>query len=451
MFEKIFKAYDIRGIYPTEINEETVYFIAQAYVKKFKPKSVVLGKDVRLSSPSLWQVASQGFLDLGIDVIDIGTVTTDMLYFAVANFDYDGGLMISASHNPKEYNGIKMVGKKAHAISSETGLLEIKKIASLLSKKGKRRGLKKGKIIKKDFFKNYKAHVLSFIKIKNLKPIKIVANANFGMAGQFFLKIIKDLPIKVAPLNFNPNGHFPKGKPDPMIPENRKETVNLIKKEKPDFGISWDADADRCFFFDEKSEFIEPYFITVLLADYLLEKFGPKQKIIYDPRLIWAIEDAVKIKEGIPLINKAGHTFIKDRMRKEKALFAGEASAHYYFRDNFYCDNGLIPFFLIWELVSNKGESLKTLVEPLENKYFVSGEDNFEVKDPKKVLSNLKNYFKNGKITEIDGLSVEYPDWRFNIRPSNTEPVVRLNIEARKKEILKEKEKEILELIKNER
>jgi len=447
MDSKIFKAYDIRGIYPTEIDEEAVYCIAQAYVQKFKPKNMVLGKDVRLSSPSLWQAAAEGFLDLGVDVIDIGTIPTDVLYFVVANYGYDGGFTISASHNPREYNGIKMVTKESKPISADTGLLEIRDIAVDLMKEGKQKTAKRGKIIKKEFLNDYKNHVLSFIDTDVLKPIKVLANANFGAAGRFLLETVKDLPITIIPLNFEPDGSFPKGRPDPLIPENRQETTGLIKKEKSDFGVSWDADADRCFFFDESGDFITGCFITALLAKIFLQKYGPGQKIISDPRLVWAIEDIVEEKKGIFVISKIGHAFIKERMRKEDAIFAGETSAHYYFRDNFYCDNGLIPFFLIWELISREKKTLGELIEPLRNKYFVSEELNFKVGNSQKLLQTFKEKFADGKMETIDGLSIAYPLWRFNIRASNTEPVVRLNVEAKSKELLDEKTKEVLGLI----
>ncbi|MFA5188493.1 MAG: phosphomannomutase/phosphoglucomutase [Patescibacteria group bacterium] len=440
----IFKAYDVRGIYPDEINEEAVYQIAQAYVKVFKPKgAIVLGKDVRLSSPSLWQSAAKGITNAGFDVIDIGTISTDMLYFAVANYDYAGGMTISASHNPKEYNGIKFVREKAIAISADTGLEDIKKEVL----KGEEiMEPEKGDIIAKEILSDYVKHCLSFIEPEVIKPMKIVANANFGMAGVAVNKILEFLPIEIVPLNFQPDGSFPKGKPDPLIPENRRETEALVRSEKANLGVAWDGDADRCFIFDENGEFVDGYFLTAILADYFLKK-KPKSKIISDPRLVWAIAETVKADNGSLIINKPGHAFIKDRMRKEDALFAGETSGHYFFRDNFYCDNGMIPLLIILEELSKKGIKMSDLARPYREKYFISGELNQAVNDPDAVLKNAEEKYSKGRIEHIDGVSVEFEDWRFNLRKSNTEPLIRLNVEAKTQELVDEKVKELMELI----
>ncbi|MCX6740095.1 MAG: hypothetical protein NTZ49_02605 [Candidatus Parcubacteria bacterium] len=301
----IFKAYDVRGIYPTDIDEDAVYKIAQAYVKFVKPKGpIALGKDVRLSSPSLWQSAAKGLTDAGIDVIDIGTISTDMLYFSVAKYGYSGGMTISASHNPKEYNGIKFVREKAIAISGDTGIMEMRDQAL---KEEQIIEPEKGEVTKKEILADYVKHCLSFIDPKAIKPMKIVANANFGMAGVAVNKILEFLPIEIVPLDFEPNGNFPKGRPDPMILERRIETEALVKSEKADLGVAWDADADRCFIFDENGDFVDGYYLTAILAQIMLEKFGKEsKKIIYDPRLTWAVEDTVKKFKGQALINKPG-------------------------------------------------------------------------------------------------------------------------------------------------
>ena len=443
--QEIFKAYDIRGIYPEEINEETVYRIAQAYVAFVKPKQVVVGKDVRLSSPSLWQAAADGITDLGVNVVDIGTISTDMLYFAVAKYGYDGGITISASHNPVQYNGIKVVREKAIPVSSDTGLKDILQIV-LTSKK--RAGGKKGRIIKKEIMEDYLSHVRSFIDIGSVKPLKVVANANFGLAGEVAEKLTGDMPLEIIGINFTPDGSFPKGRPDPLVPENRQETINSIKETGADFGVAWDADADRCFFFDETGEFVQGYFITALLSKIFLKKY-PGSKIIFDPRLTWANIDTVRENGGIPIINKCGHSFFKDRMRREDAVFAGEMSAHYYFRDNFYADNGMIPFMIMLETLSITGMTLSQLLSPLKNKYFVSGEINKAVKNTRKILEDIENKYREATVDHLDGLSIEYPDWRFNVRPSNTEPLLRLNLEAKSKNLMEEKRDEVIQLIQN--
>jgi phosphomannomutase len=274
-----------------------------------------------------------------------------------------------------------------------------------------------------------------------------VANANFGMAGVALKKMLAGLPIEIVPLNFEPDGNFPKGRPDPMIPENRKETEELIKNGKADLGVAWDGDADRCFIFDENGEYVDGYYLTALLAEYFLKK-NPGEKIISDPRLVWAIKDTVLGNKGIYLINKPGHAFIKDRLRAENAIFAGETSGHYYFRDNFYCDNGMIPFLIILQILNVGNIKMSELVKPLRSKYFISGEINKKVKNPDKILELAGKKYKDGKIEFIDGLSVEYADWRFNLRKSNTEPLIRLNVEAKSQELVDEKVKELTKIIK---
>ena len=443
----IFRAYDVRGVYPSDLDEAGIYAIGQAYVRIFKPARIVIGRDVRISSPALWKAAVEGVTDAGVDVIDIGTVSTDMLYFAVAKYGYDGGLTISASHNPREYNGVKMVREKATAISSDTGLFDVRDEAM----KAKRtRAAKKGTVTKLDFMAAYLSHVLSFVDPKNIKPRKIVLNGNFGMAGEAAVKVLKMIPakIEVVPLNLTPDGTFPKGRPDPMIPQNRDETAALVRKEKADFAAAWDADGDRCFFVDENGEFVAGYFVTAMLAELLMKKHGPS-KIIFDPRLTWAVIDTVKKNGGTALINKAGHTFIKDRMRREDALFAGEVSGHFYFRDNYYADNGLIPFLLMLELLCTTGRSLSELVQPFKNKYFISDEQNFDLGSQdaiKAVIAEIRKIYSAGStaVEQVDGLTIEYDrQWRFNLRSSNTEPLLRMNVEAASQDLLDAKYTEL--------
>jgi len=454
----IFRAYDIRGIYPDTLNEDLVYRIAQSYLKIIKPagQDIVLGGDVRESSPQLKKAAADGLLDSGYNVIDIGTVSTDMFYFAVANYGYAGGLSITASHNPREYNGIKMVREKAQSVSGDSGIMEIRD--DILAVSQKIESVKKGQVTKKDIINDYSQLCLSFIDPFKIKKFKIVMNPNFGLAGQVVQEMLTGLPIEIVPLNFEPDGSFPKGRPDPLIPENREETIELVKSSQADFGVAWDADADRVFFLDESGGFIDGYFMTAILAKIMLAK-QPGAKIISDPRLTWAVRDTVEAEGGRVLVNKVGHSFIKERMVKEDAFFGGENSAHYYFKfeNGAYYDNGMIPFLLILEKLSVDNLKLSELAQPFRKKYFISGEINRAVKDKEKVLRQAEEKYSDGQTEKIDGLSVEYANpagrasgasWRFNLRTSNTEPLIRLNVEATSQSLMESKRDEILKIIK---
>jgi phosphomannomutase len=441
----VIQAYDVRGIYPTELNDETVAALARAYAAWLKPKTVVLGRDVRESSPHLWQVAADALTAAGVNVIDIGVISTDMLYYAVPTLKADGGITVTASHNPREYNGMKMVREQAIPISSDSGLQEI---ASMLGDAVPAPAAVPGRVSKADIRAGYLEHVLSFIDKSSLKPLNVVINGNFGLAAQLIQEALTDSPIKFIPLNDQPDGTFPKGRPDPLIPENRTETEELVRRSKADLAIAWDADADRCFFFDEQGEFVDGYYMTTILAELMLKK-SPGSAVIYDPRQIWAIEKRVAELGGRAVINKAGHTFIKEAMRREDAVFGGETSAHYYFRDNFYCDNGLIPALLVLEHLSQTGQKLSEVVRPLREQYFISGEVNTKVEDTLATLARVEQQFADGEITKIDGLSVAYPDWRFNVRASNTEPTIRLNVEAKSQALCDEKTAVILDIIKS--
>jgi len=428
-----FRAYDIRGVYPSDLNEEAYYRIAKAYTLLFHPKTMVVGRDARESGPVLQKALTDGFVDAGVNVVDIGGITTDMLYFAVGSFEqYSGGVVVSASHNPKQYNGAKMVREKAAAISSDTGLFQIRDII----KEGKDESVKsdtKGTVTKKDVLKGYVGHVLTFIDRDAIKPFHLVGNANFGYVGAGIDLIAEALGLQMTRLNWQPDGTFPKGTPDPMQPANRAETEQLMRESKHEFAAIWDADADRCMFLDEKGEFISGAYVTALLADVLLTKHGGNNKIIFDPRVIWPTIKVCEQHGAQPLISKSGHAFIKDRMRKENAIFAGEMSAHYYFRENFYADNGVIPFLLVLEQLSRTGKSFSETMRPYMEGHFMSGELNYRVKDAQQTIAAVKDHFA-GRGTEdlTDGFSLTGDDWRFNIRPSNTEPLLRLNIEARK-------------------
>jgi phosphomannomutase len=444
---EVFRAYDIRGIYPTDIDEEAYYRIAKAYVYLFKPKSMVVGMDARLSSPPLKASLIKGFLDAGVDVVDIGEITTDMLYYAVGASDYSGGVVVSASHNPKEYNGMKMVREKATAISSDTGLFDIRD-ALKAGKDAEVTSDKKGTCSERDILDDYLAHVLKSIDRNRIKKFTFVGNANFGFVCEPAAKLVEMLGLDLIPLNFEPDGTFPKGPPDPMLPSNRTETEALIKERGAPFGVAWDADADRAMFFDEKGEFISGTYITALLADILLTKYGSDNTIIFDPRVIWPTLDTVQRKGGRPIISKGGHAFMKDRMRRENGLFAGELSGHYYFRENFYADNGVIPFLLVLEHLSTHDKPFSELMAQYKAGHYMSGELNYHVKDVKATIEKVKETF-HGKGTEdfTDGYSLETPEWRFNIRGSNTEPLLRLNIEARKPELVDKTKQEIETII----
>ncbi len=443
----IFKAYDIRGVYPIDLDEEVFYKIALAYAAIFKPKNVIVGMDARISSPPLKESVINGLLDAGVDVLEVGEVTTDMIYFAVGAYDYSGGIIVSASHNPGEYNGIKMVKEKAAAISSDTGLFDIRdalKYDKIVKPSPGKRGIQE----KKDIVEDYVNNVLTFIDKSSIRPFKFVANGNFGFVGRPVKRIVDELGLDLIPLNFEPDGSFPKGPPDPMLPENRDETEELIKKSNVDFGVAWDADADRVMFFDENGRYFHGVYITALLAKIMLEKHGSNNKIIFDPRVIWPIQRVVNEMGGTPIVSKSGHAFMKDRMRAENALFAGELSAHYYFRDNFYADNGIIPFLLILEHLSKNKKKLSETMNPFMEGHYMSGEFNYEVKNIEAILGKVRQRYKDkGEENLIDGYSLESDNWRFNIRPSNTQPLLRLNVEARKKELVDKIKTELEEII----
>jgi phosphomannomutase len=427
------------------------YKIAKAFCEYVKPSEVVIGSDVRLSSPSLKKSAIKAVTDAGIKVIDVGEISTDMLYFSVANYGYAGGFSLTASHNPKEYNGMKMVREGSRPISSDTGLFDIRDIALKLEEdENIWEGEINEKLVeKKDILEDYIKKIKTFADFSQFKKLKIVANPNFGVAGKALDKLLEKTDIEIIKLNYDPDGNFPKGRPDPLIPENRTEMSKLIVENGADLGVAWDADADRCFFFTGKGEFIEGYFITALLAKIFLEK-QPGSVIIHDTRLTWAIEDIVKESGGTSIATKAGHAFIKERMRKEDAVFGGEMSAHYYFRDYFYCDNGMIPLVMMLEFLSGQEKYLSEIMQEMFwNKYFVSGEINNEVSDVKAVLEKMEKIYGSGaiKVDKTDGVSIDYPNWRFNLRGSNTEPVIRFNLEAKSKELMEEKRDELLKII----
>lgn len=444
---EVFRAYDIRGIYPNDIDEQAYYRIAKAYVHLFKPSTMVVGMDARISSPPLKASLIKGFLDSGVDVVDIGQITTDMLYFAVGAYDYSGGVVVSASHNPKEYNGMKMVREKAAAISSDTGLFDIRD-ALKAGKDAEVTSDKKGNYSERDILDDYLDHVLKSVDRSLIKKFTLVANGNFGYVSRPAAKLAADLGLDLITLNFEPDGTFPKGPPDPMLPDNRTETEALIRERGAAFGVAWDADADRAMFFDERGEFISGAYVTALLADILLKKYGSDNRIIFDPRVIWPTLEVCERQGATAIIARGGHAFMKERMRREDALFAGEMSAHYYFRENFYADNGIIPFLLVLEHLSTQGKPFSEIMAPYREGHYMSGELNYRVKDIKDVIARVQEKYRGaGEEDYTDGYSLETPEWRFNIRGSNTEPLLRLNVEARKPELIEKTTREIEEII----
>jgi phosphomannomutase len=441
---KVFKAYDVRGIYPSELDEEGAYVIGRAYVEQFEPKRIAVGRDMRLSSEPMSEAVIHGAADGGAEVKDVGMVGTEMLYFAVGELGLDGGVAVTASHNPKDYTGMKIVRRGALPVGGDSGLLEIRDRA--LGLLGHDRGQTPAVAQKVDIYPAFVERVLSFVDVEAIKPLKVVIDAGNGMAGAMLPPVLERLPIEAVRCFFDPDGSFPNHAPNPLLPENREFIVAKVLEEKADLGLAFDGDADRCFFVDETGEFVPGDFVTALLAESMLEK-EPGAKIIYDVRASWAVPDTVKRAGGIPLVNRVGHAFIKERMREEDAVFAGEVSGHYYFRDFSQADSGTIPALLMLELVSKRGK-LSEILRPLREDYFITGEINTPVDDVALRLQQLKEHFADqGEISHLDGISVTAEDWHMNVRPSNTEPLLRLNLEALDRELMERKRDEALALI----
>jgi phosphomannomutase len=440
-----FKAYDIRGKVPSELNKELAYKIGRVLSDQLNAKSIVIGRDVRKSSPELADALSNGLTDAGCNVYDLGLCGTEMIYFATPFLDCDGGVMITASHNPPEYNGLKFVKKGSVPMGYDSGLKEIEQ--KILHNELGNISSVKGKVISKDIMNEFIKKVTTFFDAKKIAPLKVVVNSGNGCAGPALDVLEKFLPINMIKVFHEPDSNFPNGVPNPLLPENRQPTVDAIKKHNADLGVAWDGDYDRCFFFDENGSFIEGYYIVGLLAKSIL-KANPGEKIVHDPRLIWNTIDEVKKAGGIAVVSKSGHAFIKQKMREVNAIYGGEMSAHHYFRDNFYADSGLIPFVLIVQLMSIENAKLSELVGAMIKAFPCSGEINSEVKDPGGKIFALKEKYFSTNSDELDGLSVEFDNWRFNVRMSNTEPLLRLNVEARNDEkLMNEKTGELLKFI----
>jgi len=441
-----FKAYDVRGRIPDQLNEDIAYRIGRAYAEFLKPKKIVVGYDIRLSSQAICGALSRGLMDSGVDVLNIGLCGTEEIYFATSHLNVDGGVAVTASHNPKDYNGMKFVREQSKPISADTGLNDIKRIAEKnVFAAATKRGAEQAVDVKADYVK----HLLGYIDAKVLKSLKVVCNAGNGGAGRIIDLLEPHLPFKFIKVHHHPDGNFPNGVPNPLLEENRQPTIDALKREKADVAIAWDGDFDRCFFFDEKGGFIEGYYIVGLLAEAFLKK-KPGSKIIHDPRLLWNTEAVVKEFGGKTVQCKSGHAFIKEKMRSEDAIYGGEMSAHHYFRDFFYCDSGMIPWLLVLELISTSGKTLSQLVEECIARFPASGEINRTVSDAKVVIDKVLAHYKPGAldIDYTDGVSVSFADWRFNLRMSNTEPVIRLNVESRGNiALMQQKTQEVLALM----
>jgi phosphomannomutase len=442
---KVFKAYDVRGIYGEDLDEEGAYAIGRAYVEEFAPTRIAVGRDMRVHAPAMAAAVVRGAVYAGADVLDIGMVGTEMLYFTVGELGLDGGIAVTASHNPKEYTGMKIVRGGALPVGGESGLLQVRDRA--LAGFGEARG--GGTVEELDVYPRFVERVLSFVDVDAIRPLRVVIDAANGMAGAMLPPVLERLPIGAIRYYFEPDGTFPNHEPNPLLPENREFIIRATREEHADLGVAYDGDADRCFFVDDGGEFVPGDFVTALLAESILAK-EPGGKVIYDLRASWAVPETIRRAGGEPLMNRVGHAFIKHRMRQEDAVFGGEVSAHYYFRDFSQADSGVVPFLLMLELISKKGAPLSEVLRPFREQYFITGELNTPVADVDAKLRELEELFgREGTVSHVDGVSVEADGWHFNVRPSNTEPLLRLNLEARSLELMERKRDEVLAVIRS--
>ena len=444
---KVFKAYDVRGIHPTELDEEGAYRIGRAYVEHFEPRSIAVGRDMRLAAPAMTAALIEGAADGGADVLDVGMVGTEMVYYAVGELGLDGGVCVTASHNPKQYTGMKIVRRGALPVGGDSGLEDVRRVAEAgFGEVGQR-----GEVRAEDIWEGFVEKVLSFVDPTAIRPLRVVVDAANGMAGTMLPHVLARLPqLDVVPCYFEPDGSFPNHEPNPLLPENRAFIVEKTRTEEADLGVAYDGDADRCFFVDDRGEFVPGDFVTALLAQAMLRR-ERGAKILYDVRASWAVPRAIEEAGGVPLVNRVGHAYIKHRMRKEDALFAGEVSAHYYFRDFTQADTGVVPFLVMLDLLSEARKPLSELLAPFRERYFITGEINTPVADVALKLQEIKERYaaEGGRISHLDGISVEFDDWHFNVRPSNTEPLLRLNLEALDEATMERRRDEVVELIRS--
>lgn len=441
----IFKAYDIRGIYPDQLNEEIAYAIGRAFVTFLQVDTVIVGRDMRLSSPQMHEHVIRGLTDQGADVIDIGMVSTDQYYYACANLKH-AGMMVTASHNPAQYSGFKMVRKMPQLLSGDEGIQDLRRI---VENDDYAPATRTGQVVQKDLSAEFVEYVLSLIDVETLQPLNVIADTGNGMVGPILKRIYERLPVHLTGMYLEPDGSLPNHGLDPLQPENRAELERRVVEEGADIGFAFDGDGDRFFTIDDRGQFVSGDFMTALMGQYYLEKY-PGAKILYDIRASWAVPDLIKAEGGTPLVERVGHAFIKQRMAKEDAVFAGEVTGHYYFKDFYFADSGIVPSLIIMEMLSKKGAKLSELLKPLEAKYFISGEINTRIEgDAKAKMQELANTFSDGKVDWLDGVSVTYDDWHFNVRPSNTEPLLRLNLEATSKALMEEKRDQVLAIIRS--
>ena len=447
---RVFKAYDVRGIHGAELDEEGAQAIGRAFVEIFEPKRIAVGHDMRLSSPAMAEAVIAGATEAGAEVLELGLVGTEMVYFAVGELGLDGGVAVTASHNPKEYTGMKIVRAGALPVGGESGLLEIRDRA-LADSQGQTQGQTPGRVQKYDVWPAYVERVLSFVDVSAIRPLKVVIDAANGMAGVMLPPVLERLPqLDVVRCFFEPDGTFPNHEPNPLLPENREFIVRKTLDEGADFGVAFDGDADRCFFVDDTGEFVPGDFATAIFAEAVLVK-EPGAKVIYDVRASWAVPETIEGRGGVPLMNRVGHAFIKQRMREEGAAFAGEVSGHYYFRGFTQADSGVIPFLLMLERISTDGRKLSEILHPFRERYFITGELNTPVPDVDAKLREIEERFgPEGRVSHLDGVSVDADDWHMNVRPSNTEPLLRLNLEARTPELMERKRDEVLAVIRGD-
>ena len=442
---KVFKAYDVRGLYGPELDEEGAYAIGRAYVEHFEPRSIAVGRDMRVSAPAMAAAVIEGAADGGADVVDLGLVGTEMVYYAVGALGLEGGICVTASHNPKQYTGMKIVRRGALPVGGDSGLDDVRAGAQA----GFGPVLRRGEICSQDVYPGFVDKVLSFVDVDAIRPLRVVVDAANGMAGAMLPPVLDRLPqLEVVRCYFDPDGTFPNHEPNPLLPENREFIITKTREEGADLGVAYDGDADRCFFVDDTGEFIPGDFVTALLAETMLAR-NPGGTVLYDVRASWAVPRTIEAAGGVALVSRVGHAFIKHRMRKENAVFAGEVSAHYYFRDFTQADTGVVPFLLMLELASRKGAKLSEILAPFRERYFLTGEINTPVADVPLKLQEIKERYTaaGGRISHLDGISVDFDDWHFNVRPSNTEPLLRLNLEALSEEKMIEKRDELVALI----
>jgi phosphomannomutase len=446
LLPEVFKAYDVRGIHPSELDEEGAYAIGRAYVEQFEPRRIAVGRDMRISAPAMASALIEGAADGGADVLDLGLVGTEMVYFAVGDLGLDGGVCVTASHNPKEYTGMKIVRAGALPVGGESGLLDVRDRALELARETGPTASRRGSVAQYDIWPAFVDKVLSFVDPSAMAPLKVVIDAANGMAGAMLPPVLERLPIEAVTCHFDPDGTFPNHEPNPLLPENREFIVRQTTESGADLGVAYDGDGDRCFFVDDTGEFVPGDFVTALLAEAILAKEGGGT-VLYDVRASRAVPEAIERAGGEPLVNRVGHAYIKHRMREEGAVFGGEVSAHYYFRDFSQADSGVVPFLLMLELISKRGRKLSELLAPFRERFFITGEINTPVADVAAKLRELEERYADGRVSKLDGVSIDYDDWHFNVRPSNTEPLLRLNLEASSQRLMEEKRDEVIGLI----